>query len=271
VQAARRLAAEGAGDPDRLDAVLDLHVAVRLLTRWSQEDAAAHPERDWEVVRQNRGRARARLRAVLSSGDAQRLAAPLLSAPALADRTRFAIGRYCRDWAWIQLSRHFPFHSHPVDALCADDGDHPPFSDDDRMAMRSWVLLVVLKGRLEHLERWIHSGGTGDRDATWGRLQQDLPERLRELDSSGRMRRGLPGLRAELADLLPGVLADWLPILDRLSALPDSADLIPRFNAILDNADWHADIPRPGGRYFKKYQRNVRAALEHLRSTMELL
>ncbi|MFT5686188.1 MAG: hypothetical protein ACI8RZ_007144, partial [Myxococcota bacterium] len=256
-------------DPDRLDTVLDLHVAVRLLTRWSRDPDTARVERDWDVVRQNRGRGRARLRAVLSGGSPQRLAAPLLSAPALADRTRYAIGRYCRDWAWIQLSRHFPFHNHPIDALC-NIAVHPPFSDDDRAAMRTWVLLVIFKGRLGHLERWVPTGSTGDRDATWGRLQKELTPRLRDEDSSGKAPRGLPRLRAELADLLPGLLTGWKPTLARLAALSGTTPLIPRFNAILNTIHWHTDIPRPGGHYFTKYCAAAAQALDHIRAQEEL-
>ena len=270
VQAARLLAARGMKAPAHLDTVLDLHVACRLLDRWSEDQAVTCPERNWQVVKQNRGRARARLRAVLAAADPTTLQAPLLALDGLADRTRYAMRRYCRDWAWIQLARHFPFHCHTIDARCNTQDDHPPMSAADRASLKSWVLLVILKGRLAHLERWIHSGGTGDRDATWGRLQKDLPDRLRELDTSGRMQRGLPRLRAELAELLPAFLAAWNPVLVRLSALSDTDALIPRFNTILDEIDWQDDIPRPGGRYFMKYSQNAAEALTRLKAAMEL-
>lgn len=263
---ARQLARRGEGQPSALDSALELHVACRLIERWSRDPETTCRDRSWQVVLQNRGRARARLRALLAGGAPERLLAPLLSLEGLCPRTRRAVRSYARDWAWIQLSRQFPFHVHRLDPPChAPDEDEPLFSASDADLLRTWVLLVVLKGRLDHLEQWIQTGGTGgDRDATWGRLLLDLPDRLRDFDPDGRASRGQHRLRAELADQLPELLEALRPLLMRLSLLPAGRDYGALVNALLDEAStaWSPAIPRPLVR--RQYHSHIAAALDRL-------
>ena len=259
---ARQLARQGLSQASRLDAVLDLHIACRQLDRWATEPETTRPARAWQVVVQNRGRARARLRALLAGEGAALLGAPLLALDGLYARTRYALRRYCRDWAWIQLSRQFPFSVHTLDAPCGALPAGPPLSDDDHRALQSWVLLVILKDRLGHLRRWIQTGGTGDRDAGWGRLLQALPDHLRETGADGKVRRGQNHLRAELAELLPEALERLRPTLAALDALPRDRKLA-RAAAALIAPDWAPTIPAPKVRW-RAYCDSAGAALRTL-------
>lgn len=245
---ARRLARRGLDDAHSLEAALDLHIACRQLDRWADAAETTAPDRSWQVVVQNRGRARARMRALLS-GDSSRglLQEPLLALPGLFQRTRFAIRRYCRDWAWIQLSQQFPFGVHPLDAPCDAPLSRPPLTTDDRQALQTWILLAILKDRLGHLRRWIQTGGTGDRDATWGRLLMAVPDHLRETGRRGAAR-GQHHLRAELTELLPEALERWLPTLRALGALPRQKGLGAAAEALL-LPDWHPAIKPPSVRW----------------------
>ena len=117
-----------------------------------------------------------------------------------------------------------------------------PFTEAEHAPAVCWVQLVVLKGRLAHLERWVRDGGTGDRDATWGRLiRNELPEQL--ADTSGR-RRTYHRLRAWLAGALPEVLHQLAPTLEQLGQLPLSRTLRTRFLAVVERG-WDRALPLP--------------------------
>jgi hypothetical protein len=260
---ARRLAGQGLEVVGQLDCALDLHLACRQLDRWAEDPDTTAPDRCWQVVIQNRGRARARLRALLSSSPPETLQPTLLALPGLYQRTRFAIRRYCRDWAWIQLSQQFPFSIHTLDASCTAPPAGPTLTDPDRATLRTWILLAILKDRLDHLRRWIRSGGTGDRDASWGRLLLTLPVHLRTHGDSGRASRGQHHLRAELAELLPETLEQWSPLLQRLSTLPRDRSLGSAVTAALQ-PQWHPAIPLPKVRW-RAYCDHAGTALRTIR------
>ena len=139
--------------PDLAEAVLDAHVALRLLDTWSTPEGA-DPLRSWGVVVQNRGRARGRLRALAMTRPAA-LRPLLLSLDALHARTLTAVRRYAWDWAWESMARGFAWDfSNPVTPPC-EPPEHglEPLEDTDLPAARTWILLVVLKGRLDHCRR----------------------------------------------------------------------------------------------------------------------
>lgn len=234
--------------PDRVEAVLDAHVVLRLLETWRSPEGM-DPVRSWGVVVQNRGRARGRLRA-LAMARPSALRPLLLSLDALRARTLQAVRRYAWDWAWESMARGFAWDfGNAVTPPCeAPDEGLVPLEPDLLPAARTWVLLVLLKGRREHLARWVLTGGTGDKDGTWGRLlSEELPEELRdpaERVGAGRVTATYHRLRAWLADGLDEVIAAWRPLLAEVAALRPGRSLARATEAVLRPA-WDARVPFP--------------------------
>lgn len=233
--------------PDGAEAVLDLHVILRLLETWSSPEGT-DPVRSWAVVVQNRGRARARLRALAMARPAAMRAA-LLSADALHARTLAAMRRYAWDLAWEGMARGFAWDfSNPVTTPCeAPPAELQPLGVALMPVIRTWVLLVVLKGRHEHLQRWVQTGGTGDRDGVWGRLlSEELPDELRDPTAagSGRVLSTYHGLRAWLADGLDETLTAIRPTLSAIVALPAGRNLARAMDALL-RPSWDPRVPFP--------------------------
>lgn len=235
--------------PDRAESILDAHVVLRLLSTW--EDAeGADPLRSWGVVVQNRGKARGRLRA-LAMGRPAALKSALLSLDALHARTVLATRRYAWDWAWESMARGFAWDfANAVTPPCeAPDDALDPLGPELVPAVRTWVLLVLLKGRHDHLQRWVQTGGTGDRDGTWGRLLSDeLPEILRDplppAPARGRVTATYHRLRAWLADGLDETIAGLRPTLVAVAALPPGRQLARAAEALLAPT-WDARVPFP--------------------------
>ncbi|MCA9572027.1 MAG: hypothetical protein KC656_29515, partial [Myxococcales bacterium] len=215
-------------DLGSFERLLDLHTALRLL-----ETSPETPAEAWRVVAQNRGKARGRLRALVARETAWLPA--LLALDALGARSAAAIARFAWSWAWQELAVDFPFDpDRPVTPPCeALPADFVPLDEAGRAPLPTWVLLVVLKGRDLHLERWVATGGTGDRDSTWARLMKDLPSGL-----------AYPAVRHALAELLPELLAAHRPVLERLAALPGGRTLKTDTTALLAPG-WHPDVPFP--------------------------
>ena len=257
-------------DPSVLERALDLHVLLRVLDTWSREDT--DHDRAERVVVQNRGRARARLRAALIAGPLDALQDAVFGTEALYARTLAATGWFARDWAWQQCAHDFAFHTGaPITPPCEDAREgHEPLTVGERRTLRAWVCLVILKERLGHLKRWARTGSAGDRDTGWGRLLSDgLPESLRDEGSDGRRASTYFRIRAVLALDLDDVLADLFPTLEQLSALdPDARDLKSRFQLVLEPI-WDASIPQPRAR-LSGCLRAARVACERLADEMEM-
>jgi len=266
---ARRLRAEGGERPERLGELLDLHLALRLLDHWSQVERTA-PERSAAVVAHNRGRARSRLRASLREAPAEHLLERVLALPGLAARTRGAVARFSRDWAWQQVQHGFSFYdARTIDPACLlPEGGPPPLPAEALPALRTWVLRVLLKGRLAHLRQWVHGGPAegGDpvdpKDATWGRLlKDDCPELLRSYPGASRTE-GLARLRAELVEQLPELWPELIPVLGRLAALSERGPALERA-FLRELPDWDERVPFPKVRY-RDYQAAATQALRGL-------
>ncbi|NOY27749.1 MAG: hypothetical protein GXP62_17945 [Oligoflexia bacterium] len=256
---ARELRLRGQQRPQELGDLLDLHLAMRLVTRWS-DPAFTSPARGVAVVRHNRGRARGRLRAVLREAPAEHLLARLVELPGLAERTSVAVAVYARDWAWQQVQHGFSFYDvRTIEPPCVlPEGGAPPLSVDDQLALQTWVLLVLLKGRLAHLRQWVRGGDAVDkRDTTWGRLlADDCPEQLRSYPGATRAQ-GLSRLRAELSEHLPLCLRRLRPVLDALASIDlDQPGIKAAFLAAV-SPSWHDAICLPRVRY----RRFINAAL----------
>lgn len=233
--------------PGRLEALLDLHVLLRLIDRAPSDLGSA-----WRIVTQNRGKARGRLRALaVERSDL----GGLLELDALGERTRVALARWAWAWAWQELAHDFSF-----------DGDRPlsppcdatfeilePLDDDGSDALAVWVLLVALKGRSPHLRRWVHEGGTGDRDSTWARLQADLPQALRDPDG------GYRRVRIHLHDTLDPIEASWRPLMRELASLKPGRTLKRTFLQTIEPV-WHAQVPLPRSG-FPTFQEHLRQEL----------
>jgi len=254
---ARALTRAGQADPDWAEAWMDLHVVRRLVRTWeTRPDADA-----WAIISQNRGRARGRLRALVAAG-ATGLADRLLSLPGLHARTTAAIRRYAWAWAWQEMALDFSFDiARSVTPPCHDVATLPaPFGAGLRPAVETWVLLVVLRGRLSHLRRWVASGSTGDRDSTWARLLSDsLPDTLSEA-VPGKRARSYRRLRVDLAESLDDILAAQRPLLAAVTDLGAARGLRGRFTALVDGR-WDGAVPLPRSG-FPSFLKNAQATLD---------
>ncbi len=240
-----------------LEPLLDLHVVSRLLRAWGQGSA-----KTWPVVTQNRGRARGRLRALLAGAHPDTWFQALLDLEGLHARTLAATRRWAWSWAWQELARDFAFDLDSGQSAPCDLPEGPDVALDPAV-VRTWVLLVVLRGRLRHLQRWVRTGGTGDRDSSWARLLSDeLPPALTDPVEKGRAAT-YHRLRAELAESLDPHLEALRPTLDAISAT-GGRNLAGAVRGQLGPL-WHEAVRRPT-RGFPTMVRNVGDAVVALES-----
>lgn len=245
-------------DPRTFEALLDLHVALRLLSLWSEGPQHRHPRAAWTVLRQNRGRARGRLRALLARDRRSSLLEALLHQPRLARLTRDAMGVFWTSWAWHALRRDFPGSAtNAVTPPCKRPGeDLEPLGAELAGLVRTWVLLVSLRGCQPRLDRWLTRGGVDGDDEFYKLLERTLPDELRDgADQRGAYRR----LRAALSLSLNEHLTVLLPTLRVLTELQGGRALPGRFQTALDPV-WDDRVPRPR-RGFNDMQANARALL----------
>ena len=146
---------------------------------------------------------------------------------------------------WQELRRDFTFDGRnlatPPCALAAEDAPVEPFEPPAGL-LRTWVLLVILRGRWDQLQRWAEEGSTGDRDSTWGRLlSESLPTALAVGPGGGR---DLRRLRDHLSMALPDVLIDLLPELRAIAALAVGERLPDAVRAAL-SPRWDPRVPLP--------------------------
>lgn len=242
--AARRLQSWLEADPGALGPLLDLHLLGRICAHWRDGGrVATSPDSTGALLRQNTGRVRARLRALLAENPG-RLLSPLLALEGLHARTVEATRRFA--WAWVhaELGRDFELasvarltpicQSAPRSASALPEATAP--------ALQTWVLLVVLRDRADHLVRWVQTGRTGDRDSVWGRLlSKDLPCCLRDRGSAGRPYRGL---RAALDLPRNGAFTPILPALRAVAALSGCKSPRRPFELAL-RPSWDERVPFP--------------------------
>lgn len=243
---ARAVSLRGRLRASLVEPLVDLHVWARLLDTWSSPEGA-DPVRSWNVVVQNRGRARSRLRALVCELPGPALVEALGRLPGITARTAAAARRFAWDLAWEAMARGFAWDwGRPVQAPCrAAADDLLPIGPDEVPALRSWALLVLLKGRGHHLRRWVETGGTGDRDGTWGRLlSEELPETLRDPVARGARAATYHRLRAWLADGLDELISGLRPTLAAVAALPGGRRLRADTEALL-LPTWDARVPFP--------------------------
>jgi len=252
---ARAVVRRGRRDSELCERLLDSHVARRVLDRWADDPEASA----WGVVTQNRGRARGRLRAVLAA-DPGRLLEPLLQLPSLLARTRAAVRRFAWSWAWRELAADFAFDAARASAPpCLHAAEPlPALSSEATEALDTWVLLVLLRGREAHLERWVRTGGTGDRDSTWARLLSDaVPDVLVDDPTAAGRSRTYRRLRAELSDRLPSLRNRLLPVLRTVAELPSGRKLRASFEERI-GPRWSLEVPAPRSG-FPTFQRHASA------------
>lgn len=217
--------------------LVDLHVLHRVLATWADQRREA--EQLWSVVLQNRGRARARLRALVAELPPAILLEDLMGLDALHHRSQRAVSRQAWAWATREVSRGFSFDVFEVTPRCVAEEASQPIPADALATVRTWVLLVALRDRLGHLERWASTGSTGDRDTSWGRLLQEVPAGLRDAQARSYERLRL-ALRESLADEAP-----WLR--ERLSAVAGLDARKRGLKGLVEAAlpDWDEDVQRP--------------------------
>lgn len=239
---------------DRWEVHLNTHLQLRLRARWAAGET--DPDGDWRQLVQSRARARARLRA-LAGERAEALLEAVLALPALAARLRDAASRWAWAWAWEELARDFSFDlGRPVLAPCVqDDLIPPPWPAAWEAPLDSWLLLVLLRGRLDHLRRWAETGSTGDRDSTWGRLLAEaLPAPL-SAEGHGR-------LQDELRQSLSRRLSALRPVVVAVAQLQPGRGLKSAVLRILEES-WSPWLPLPRAG-FPSMQRAARALLPTL-------
>lgn len=232
-------------NPDWAEGLVDLHTALRLIALWSLP-GSGDPDDAWTSIRSNRGRARARLRAVIAAGSRDRLRQALLPLESLHARTSFALGRHVYRWFMDNENQDSPPAPGRIcTPPCTLDG-LAPLPAEDIPAARTWTFLVVLRGQLPRLRRWVRTGSTGDRDSRWGELlTEDLPAVLRDPGGAAARDSGYRRLRAWLAVELPMLLERELPRIAALAALhPKSAKA---GGLELLRAEWDARVPIPAG------------------------
>ncbi len=264
------LKTRGLSDARSMEGWLDLHVALRVLAGWKDGATAFDDARN--IVSQNRGRARARLRAALLATDRDALLARLLTLPGLRARTAAAIRRWAWSWAWQELASDFAFDlGHTVTPPCEAAGAVlEPIAGEDA-AIVTWLLLVTLKGKLPALQKWVRTGSAGDRDSTWGRLLSDeFPEVLR--DARGEARGGARAqtyhrVRATLSDSLAERIRGLAPTLRGVVTLRAGRTIRAEFVARFAPG-WHAGVPFPKAG-FPTFIDNAAAALDALAVTTE--
>lgn len=248
-----RLASVGFG------VVLDLHLLCRLCRSWSEGGTAAtRPAHGRALLRRNIDRVRARLRAMLAD-DRASLLTPLLNMDGLHDATLAATRRLAWALARRELETGFSmsFARASLQRCLAPRAE--PLPPTERAPLLTWVLLVVLRGRLAHLRRWLEQGTTGDHDAVWGRLLSSAP-----LCAPGERRH--QRLRKVLREHFPDMFAAHRPVLRQLALLPPGRHLRQRCERLL-RPSWSATIPFPE-RDFPAIVRHASAAL-HLLSEGE--
>lgn len=246
-----------ASNPSQLEALLDLHVLRKVVAAW--------PADPWPRVTQNRGRARGRLRAALAESRGPELSRALLGLDALHSRTRAATQRFAWAWAWAELARDFSFDlDRTVTPACVDAGSAlAPLSASDHAALRTWVLLVLLRGRRGHLERWVRTGSTGDRDSAWARLLATLPDDLADPASPGARTRTYHRVRTALSDSLCDHQQGLASVLAALARLEGGRGLRGRFTAAVGGA-WDARVPLPRTGFPRLVEQARRARAAHL-------
>ena len=258
---ARGLALRRDVAPPTMETLLDLHVVMRLVNRW--HEGACEPDTSWGTVVQNRGRARGRLRAISAGAGGQCMLEPLMALDSLHARTDAAVRRYAWAWAWRELAHDFSFNTeHPIGRPCVVEADAlEPIGASERATISTWILLVILKGRQAHLERWIRCGGTGDRDSTWARLlADDLPQHLADPEQTDRRARSYHRLRADLAEALPEHLVAVGPALTALAQMRKHRGLRAEVTQALAPL-WDPRVPFPKSG-FPTFLTNARTSLQ---------
>lgn len=241
------LAAALCADSARFLPIADFHVACRLVSAWSEGEVGGPA--DQNVVVQNDGRLRTRLRALLAEGPVSRCWPPPGGLVGLHARTLDAVRRYGRAWAQSRRPyRYTPDNDFEVDLPCTTPPDPwPVLEAADVISVRCWLLSVALGGRLGHLRDWVFRGGTGDRDTVFGRRLKNAPAALLAEPRPGDAA-GYRHLRRALARRWDGWLADVRPALVAVAAIdPDAPDRKRQVLAAL-GPDWDPRIDRPSGR-----------------------
>ncbi len=245
------------GDVDRL---VDLHLARRLVDAWA-EGQWSHPRDAWDHgVRQSWGRMRARVRAVL--GEDADAGGEVLQLHALHARTVAAMRDLGRDLGFRVLSAgtDVAIVDLVADPPCeAATPLYRPPGAEDWSALRAWVLLVALRGRLPALLTWVRTREAPRGGAAAALFAVDLPDRLRDPLEPGRARAATRSVAAALWLHWDDVVL-WLDApLAAAAAVDDGRGpgVAQRLFAALEPF-WHSEVRFPGSGY-RRMIREARA------------
>ena len=254
------------GRPDTLEALVNYHTCMRLLTTWTDAPKRClDPKRTHGVVWQNRGRARARLRAVVLRQPPERWVLALAARPGIARHTRAATRSLADAWAWRQTRlAGFSYEPRPVTRRCADlPHTHlPRFITHDEPA-RTWVWLCVIRGQLSILRTWSRTGTLERKNGPWQRCLNAAPDCVcQDRPGQAPKERYYP-LQFFLDEALEELLHDLLPALEALARLPARRAKASHIRPLLDEFGWDARVAKPKGAY-NRIPAHCEAALQHL-------
>lgn len=224
---------------------IDLHVTLRLIEHLGVEVPAGTSGGlpGWLIVRQNRGKARGRLRAVVGMSPAT-LSAHLLPLQGLHARSEAAFARYAFDWAWREARAGFSFDMDRMRSpacVVPPPGAPPlaPIPSASEPAVGTTLLSLVARGCWEDLGKWLDGAPSRDLSDAFYRCLKDAPDEVSDPQ--------LPGARARtyhrLRDHLEGALDTYRPMLDcvatRIAVLHEGRRLKDELHAAL-LPDWVA-------------------------------
>lgn len=236
-------------EPARLEAMLDLHVAWRLVRSWSQPGACG-VDASWHVLEHHRYRVRGRLRALVRERSDERLRDALLGLDGLDDRTRRAVASFIWTWAQQELSVRFAVVPRVLTPICVVPEIRPPRTARPQTpeiweVERGWLLLCLLKGQGARIR--LYSRHQDHANGSLGELLNLLPDEAADPDRQAR--RSWEGLRSSLRAHLPEWEGQLAPVLRQVAALnPRDRDIKRQIRALLSPV-WHPMIAWPRGGY----------------------
>lgn len=230
---------------DRLEALLDLHVASRLIERWRVE-AACGVDTSWQATAHHRRRACGRLRALVRDAPGDALVNAVVELPGLAERTRKAVARYMWGWFFVYPQGELNAVPREVTQRCVMP---PPPATLVRRAEgleveaeeRDLVLYLYLRGLRPALMSYLICAGKPPT-----RLSEALADLSDTIADPGQLKpRRYQALRASLRSTLPRYVRELTSTLREVAALEGSRSAKRAALARILDPVWRSSQERP--------------------------
>jgi len=196
--------------PSGLQALIEVHSLLRAVAAGPAGHGAtvAWDRARWQVVR------------ALLVVPADRLVDAICEVPHLSRRSTHAAAHYGRRRAERARKRNLLEEGEVLLSPCAAP---PPLADAE--AVRTWVLLAVLRGQSASLRAWAEGATTHTAEGGgWQRVMNHFPVSDPTLRDPTRLR---------LAIDLDAILAGWHPWLEQVAGLPTDRSLRTRLHTLL--------------------------------------